>query len=370
MRICVTMPWLERYAGGVPVIGTGLVRALKSLGHEVTAVGCGVGDGESIGLPILAAFHTTPIPRTVRPLVNAVIEVDVLHVLGYRDPVGTLAASVARRKGIPYVIEPQGMYQPILRSFQLKRAFERLVGRTLVHKAVFVIAASTLEANEFREAGIPPGQIRVRPNGIASKELRAPVTPRIRSRLGIPDQAPLVCSLGRIGSKKGLPLLVEAVAEIPEAWCLIAGPDDGDGTVEQIVRVRREKGVEDRVVLLVGGLWGGDKRAVLKESDCFCLPSRSENFGIAALEAAILGLPVVLSDRCGGAEWLSPGGSRVIPFGELDLLKDAICEALFDQNIREAAGESAPSIQDSLDWTRLAESQVRIYESALATVTS
>lgn len=364
MRICLTMPWLERDAGGVAAKGMGLVRGLRSLGHEVAAVGCGAGDEESIGLPILAAFHTTPIPRSVRPLMHALNNVDVLHVLGYRDPVGTLAASVARRRRIPYLIEAEGMYQPIVRSFRLKRVFETVVGRRLIADAALMVATSELEASELLAAGVSEARIRIRPNGIDRESLLAPAPTGIRARYLIPAKAPLVCSLGRISSKKGLPLLVEAIAAIPDTWCLIAGPDDGDGTVEKIAEVCEEFRVQDRIVVVVGGLWGTDKRAALRESDCFCLPSVSETSALATIEAAALSLPVVMSDRCGGAEWLGRDASLVVPFGDAGHLRDAIVTAL-NPKMRKAAKENARSIQTSLDWVALARDQVRIYESVL-----
>ena len=58
----------------------------------------------------------------------------------------------------------------------------------------------------------------------------------MRSTLGIDADVPLVLNVGRLSFKKGLDLLLEAVAELPGVHLAIVGPDDGDGTRELLQR--------------------------------------------------------------------------------------------------------------------------------------
>ena len=56
---------------------------------------------------------------------------DVVHVMGFRDPVTTGVAAWCRARGVPYVFEPVGMFRPRLRKVALKRASVRCVKRTV-----------------------------------------------------------------------------------------------------------------------------------------------------------------------------------------------------------------------------------------------
>jgi glycosyltransferase involved in cell wall biosynthesis len=123
--------------------------------------------------------------------------------------------------------------------------------------------------------------------------------------------------------------------------------------------------LESRVHLLPGGLWGEAKWQALRDAACFALPSRTENFGIAVAEAAAAGLPVVVSDRCGVAEYLSPGATIVVPPSDIVGLALAIERAIDDESMRHAAMAWIPDLCRSLDWGVLVDRQLQIYEEAL-----
>lgn len=358
MRVLVTVPSLAPEYGGPAAKALQLRAALRSLGTEVELVGCG-----EEGLPVLMRFHGTPVPRKLGPLLRAVRRSDVVHVLGYRDPVGSAAALGARRARVPYVLEPVGMHRRRLRSLGLKGAFDATIGRAVVRGAAAVVATSDLEARELLADGVDPRRVHVRPNGVDVDGL-LPLSPRgsLRRRLGIPPDAPLVLALGRITAKKGLLGLAQALERLPSVWALVAGPDDGDGTLQALLEARRRRSLDERLVLH-GGLWGSDKAQALADADAFCLPSATENFGNAAAEAAAVGLPVVVSDRCGVAEFLDPQASRVTPYGDVAALARAIREVT-TPGVRRAARLAASLVREALDWQTLAGRQLEIYREA------
>ena len=79
----------------------------------------------------------------------------------------------------------------------------------------------------------------------------------------------------------------------------MAGPDDGYLSVTQ--NFIKENNLSDKIIL-VGMLTGKDKLAALADADIFVLPSHSEGFSIATLEALISGVPSLLSNRVGFGE--------------------------------------------------------------------
>jgi glycosyltransferase involved in cell wall biosynthesis len=256
------------------------------------------------------------------------------------------------------------MHRRRLRSFGIKWAFDAAIGRRLVRSARAVVATSALEAGELTVDGVDAAKIRLRANGVNLEEpLDPPRRGAFRDQAGIPAHVPLVLALGRITAKKGLVNLVRALAGLPDCWGVLAGPDGRDGTLELLEATRAKLGLE-RVKILPAGLWDRAKFEALADADCFCLASATENFGVAPAEAACLGLPVVVSDQCGVAEWLDPEGSRVVPYGDAAALCTALRD-LLDPKAKGAAQAAAVQLKERFDWGRLARRQVEIYREVL-----
>ena len=365
MRVLITVPSLDRSFGGPAVKVGQLAAALRGVGLDVRVVGCGSGQ-DALGLPIVFRYHGTPVPRSVRPLARLVRHADIVHILGFRDPVGTAAALTARRARVPYVLEPVGMHRARLRSVVMKRAHDSVLGRWIVSGASAVIATSRLEASELEEDGIESAKVRTRANGIdVDGLLPLPAPGTFRQAHGIPQDARLVVSLGRIARKKGLADLVTAIEGVSGMHAAIAGPDDRDGALDEVLRRRASLGLTDRVHVVPRGMWGAEKAQLFSDADVFCLPSATENFGIAAAEAAAAGLPVILTDECGVAEWLQPTSARVISSHDVGALKVALSSLTQGPGVRARAEAAAQGLRAELSWDRLASVQAHIYRVAL-----
>lgn len=362
LRVLLTVPSLAREFGGPVDVARAIRDALRARNVDVRLVGADGTDGEA--LPLLGKVRGTPIPRSFRSLRSAIAGADIVHVLGYRDPVGVVAASAAVRARVPYLLEPCGMARPRVRSVAAKRAFDATIGRPVLDRASLFVATSELERRELVEDGIPSARIRTRPNGVTLPPGEPRRTGRIRAAYDVPAEAPLVLALGRITRKKGLLDLVHAALTLSNVHVLIAGPDAKDGTLPRLLRARST--TTRRVHVDPRGLWGRDKLDAFADADCFALPSQTENFGNAAAEAAVVGLPVVVSDECGVAELLDPSGHRVISVGDVDALAAAIADLTRGDSSRRAAASAATSLRAELDWSRLVEVQLKIYREALS----
>lgn len=371
MRILLTVASLDPSFGGPAAKARTLARHLADRGHGVRVVGCATRDallarndldlGHLLPIPVLARYHGTPVPLSLLPVRAAVGQSDLVHILGLRDPVGTAAALAARRRQVPVVLEPVGMHRRRLRSLRLKALFDRLVGDRVVAAARVVVATSPLEREELVADGVPTDRIVVRPNGVDPPAAYQPLPPRGRWRraLGIPEHATVVVAIGRIAAKKGLLHLADACADLDDTHLVIAGPDDGDGTAAAL-----EGRQQPRLHLLLDGVWGEDKRALLADADVAALPSATENFGTAAAEAACAGVPTVVSDQTGVAAWFHPPAHRVVPYGDITALRAAIVE-LASPAARTAARQAAAELRRTFDWATLAARQEAIYEQVL-----
>jgi glycosyltransferase involved in cell wall biosynthesis len=367
IRILITVPSLAPEFGGPVIKARRLSEELRTLECQVTVIGVGgEGDTGSVNLRELWRFHATPVPAGFGPMRALVRQADVVHVIGLRDPVGTAASLWAARARVPYVVEPAGMFRKRLRSVRLKHVFDGVFAGRVLGRASAVIATSRLEKDELEQDGVPTAKLRLRPNGIDHDGTSPPpLRGALRERLGIPQGVPLVLSVGRITAKKGLLDLARALSSLPNVWGLIAGPDDGDGTLRRLLVERSSLGLEQRLLVLPHGLWGRAKVEAMVDADAFCLPSASENFGNAALEAGALGLPVVISRECGASEWLDPAASRVVPYGDVRSLIVALDEVINRSEIGAAARAAVPTLLKQLDWGTIAFRQRHIYEEVI-----
>jgi glycosyltransferase involved in cell wall biosynthesis len=288
---------------------------------------------------------------------------DVVHVFGYRDVVTTLTAAWARRRDVPYVFEPLDMFLPRYRNVPLKRAFDRVIGAPVARGAAVVVANSELERVELVAAGLKAVRIETRPNGFPAPS-DAQGSGVLRARIGIGADTPLVLNVGRVSFKKGLDLLLRAVADLPDVHVAIIGPDDGDGTLARLTSLRSELSLDARVHFLGPSDERGPGDAYA-DADVFVLPSRNESFGMVAAEAAAAGTPVVLTDRCGVADLLDGRGALVTPC-DAGALRDAIRRVLDDPELGRRLGDGGREVARATTWEAVAERQEELYSLALA----
>ena len=287
---------------------------------------------------------------------------DVAHVFGFRDPIGTGVATWCRLRGVPYVFEGMGMVAPKHRKVALKHALDVTAFRGVLPGAKLLVAASDVEAREYRALRIPDERIVVRPHGFP--EVTRETEPRaLRRRIGLDDSTPLVLNVGRIAHGKGLELLVRIATQLPGVHVAVVGPDGGHGVDRELLALRDRLGVTGRVHF-VGPLTREELPAVYADADVFVLPSGYENFGMVAAEAAAVGAAIVLTDRSGVAECFQGGGALVVPYDEARL-RDALARLLGDPELRRRLGDEAREVAAEWSWPRVLELQEDVYRRVL-----
>ena len=244
---------------------------------------------------------------------------DIVHIHAVFTFPSTVAAWIARIKGIPYIVRPLGVLNQWgmrnRRRWPKKLSFQ-LVERGILEHARFIHYTSEQEHIEAAQAGARAASIVVaNPVDLKSTDRRRH-TGAFRARYPALKDRKLVVFLSRISPKKGLDLLVAAFAQlhrqIPEAMLVIAGAGDTD-LIERIKQQVSDAGLSGHV-FWPGFLEGDDKAAILADADVFVLPSYSENFGVAVVEALSFQVPVIVSDQVGiHHEISSHHAGRVVP---------------------------------------------------------
>jgi glycosyltransferase involved in cell wall biosynthesis len=181
----------------------------------------------------------------------------------------------------------------------------------------------------------------------------------------------LLAFLGRIHPIKGLDVLLRALVQVktdvPQVILAIAGADE-DGHRNHLQKLAQHLGVQDQVQWL-GIVGEEDKRRLLVDADLFILPSFSENFGLAAVEAMAAGCPVILGRGVNiGVQIEAYGAGRMVPT-EPKSLATAIVEGLREPDARRAMGRAGQRlVAKSYDGEVVARQMLKGYEECLQRV--
>jgi len=289
---------------------------------------------------------------------------DVAHIFGFRDPVTTTTAAWCRRRGVPYVFEPLGMFRPRLRKVRVKGALDASLYRGVASGAALLIAASARERDDIVACGAPADQVRVRGNGFPDPvDASAPLDRDVRSELGIDKESTIVLYVGRIASGKGIEHLLAVARALPEAHVLLAGPDDRHGATTLVRAAQSAPETAGRVHLLPPS--DDPPTDLYRQADVFVLASAGESFGMVAAEAAAAGTPVVVSDRCGIAGFLGPGEALVVSETD-DAVIAAVREVLDDPTLRERLARGGVEAARRQSWEHVTDLQEELYGEAIA----
>jgi glycosyltransferase involved in cell wall biosynthesis len=378
LRILFAAPayWPAHAFGGPVVVARELVSRLAAGGHHVEVVTTTLTD--VAGRPsrrtrvarvdgARVTYLATPfryrwmgLTPTLPVALARLARPDVVHLMGFRDPVTTVIATWCRARRVPYVFEPVGMFRPRLRKVRLKRAFDATLARGVGSGARLVIVSSPREAEDVVACGVPRARVRQRGNAFPE-----PPPPDGRDPLAgiVPNGAPVVLYVGRIAAEKGIEHLLAAARALPETHVVLAGPDDRHGTMAAVRAAEADTATAGRVHVLPPT--AGPPFGLYRRADVFVLASGGENFGLVAAEAASVGTPVVVSDRTGVAASFGEGEALVVPFEE-EATVAAVARVLGDRALRDALAEGALRAARRATWDAVVEEQVAIYEEALS----
>jgi glycosyltransferase involved in cell wall biosynthesis len=186
----------------------------------------------------------------------------------------------------------------------------------------------------------------------------------LRVNYGINENAFVVGTVGRLAAEKNQLPLIDAVAELRAAGADVHLMLVGDGPMRSALEQRAAaRGVADAVTF-TGAL--PDVRVALKAFDVFVLPSFSETFSNAALEAMAMQVPVILTRTGGAAEMIEHGKEGyIIDVHDLDQrLPELLNQLRLDNMLRtRMATAAAARAQQSFSW----DGMLAAYQNMLGT---
>ena len=360
--------------GGMEHHAAELARAVRGAGHDVEAI---VPEYASIspladdlvasGIPVYRLALTSAggpvaiVGRWVRMVkLLRSLRPDVMHQHRTGPYHGKWACLAAWFAGVRVIVasEHQAAYRQSLPARIVRQGVDRLVD--------CVVAVSEHDRRtQLEAAGRAPDRIEVVHNGIDFGRFATGNGAAVRRSLGIPPDALIVGSVGRLEQQKGLKYLLRAVSQLGAEWPELRLVIAGDGSLRGALEAEAAAlGIEDRVHLLGAR---NDVPDVLAALDVFAMPSEWEPFGLAAAEAMAAGLPVIASEVGGLPEVVAAGVTGIlVPACEPGPLAAGIATLLREPATRRAMGEAGRArVQAEFSAQAMGNRMCSLYERLL-----
>ncbi|MCC2307357.1 D-inositol-3-phosphate glycosyltransferase [Cellulomonas chengniuliangii] len=249
----------------------------------------------------------------------------------------------------------------------------RIIGEEQVVAAADALVASTAqEADELVQLyNADPARVHVVAPGV-DLELFTPGPGRQaeRAALGLPVDRDIVLFAGRVQPLKGPDVLVRAVAEIAAAGrpvpllVVLGGPSGRPTAVRELQALAASSGVEADV-LFRPPVPREELARWYRAADLVAMPSRSESFGLVAVEAQACGTPVLASAVGGLRSVVVEGVSgRLVPSHDPRAWADAMSAALASPELRSAWPQGARRVAERYGWDATAAQMLKAYAMA------
>jgi len=371
--------------GGIPRCAYELCRELAVLGHEITVWTSDVFDRDSrlgtaedtvdgIGIRRfrnlsnrLAHDFQLYVPLGIfRAAKEHVREFDLVHIHSHRHLLQVAVAKAARAAQVPYVLTGNGTVPAIERYVGIKHVLDVLGVGSIVRDTAACVAVSRAEIPHYVNAGVPLDRIRVIPNGVRLAEFdQLPVAGEFRRTHGL-GEGPLIVFVGKITPRKGVDVLLRALARLPEPVQLVVA---GNFMMDErpIRALVDELGLGHRV-RFPGLLLGEERNAAYVDADVVAYPSIDEIFGLVAAEAIMCRSPVVVCGDSGCGELVRAcGGGEVVPYGDPAALAAALGRLLDNPAARaEHVRRAMAYVRENLGWASIAARTADLYAEIVA----
>lgn len=304
-------------------------------------------------------------PSLKKGLEESLHRYHIVHIHGVWAYPTYIASRLCFQKKIPYLICPWGMLDKYCLSHHAlrKKIYSLLVEKNNLNHAEAIHFSTELEKIRSKDFGLKFKTFVLPPGLNPQHYLNFAVPGQSREKRFLAKKKTIIF-LGRLHFIKGLDLLMTAFAQVhstePDAQLVIVGPDEG--MEDKLKYLAREKGIE-KCTTFMGFKEREDKLSLLYDSDIFCLPSYRESFGLAALEAMAVGLPVVVSDQVGLQQEIERAQAGIVTACESKPLAQALLRLLNDEDLRRLMGENGRRlVLENYQWCNIAKQTVKIYE--------
>ena len=282
---------------------------------------------------------------------------------------GMVGTTLSREWGAPHITtfhtlaKTKMRARPGEREPQLRQDIE---GHVMSVADGIVVSTDEERQDIIRHYDAPPRNIHVIPAGVNLKTFQPVDRDAARAELGVKEER-VILYVGRIEPLKGIDILLRAVPMLEYGQGLrvlvVGGNPDNDVELDRLKSLTVELGIGD-LVTFTGSVPQSVLPTYYSAADVFVLPSHSESFGLAPLEAMACGTPVVVS-RVGGMKTFVNSGENgyLVPWRCPESFAQRLDVLLANPDLREAMGQAARKKALSMGWNSVADRMLDYYST-------
>ena len=282
---------------------------------------------------------------------------------------GMVGATLSREWGAPHIAtfhtlaKTKMRARPGEREPQLRQDIE---GHVMSVADGLVVSTDEERQDIIRHYEAPPRNIHVIPAGVNLDMFQPVDQTDARAELGIREER-VILYVGRIEPLKGIDILLRAVPMLEygeDLRVLVVGGNPGnDAELDRLNSLTAELGIGDSVTF-TGSVPQSALPTYYSAADVFVLPSHSESFGLAPLEAMACGTPVVVS-RVGGMKTFVNSGENgyLVPWRCPESFAQRLDVLLANPELRDAMGQAAREKALKMGWGSVADRMLDYYST-------
>ena len=385
MKVLHIIPSLSPVLGGPTKVALNIVKSLRQQGINAEIVTTNDNGADILNVPLVQRLEYQDVPVWFLPrfeppikeflfstaltkwLWQNISNYDILDLHYLFSYASTCAGAIARWQKVPYTVRTQGQLTPwaLAQSRLKKQIYTSLIERHNLNRAAAIHCTTSGEAEDVSNFGIQTPTITL-PLGVKKPEILPQAKTEIRRLYKIPANKPIVLFLSRLHYKKRPDLLIESLGELAQRgqkFHLIvagSGEDDYVSYLHDLV----EKNNLAQSTSFVGFVAGRSKDLLLQGADIFVLPSFSENFGIVVAEAAIAGLPIIITPGVQIAPEIADANAGLIVEGNKSELTQALSQLLSSSQLRSQLGDNAKKLAiQRYSWNAIATQLIDYYSA-------
>ena len=372
MRICFITGIFPPEIGGPATYVSRLAEYYTRQGHEVRVVTLGA---EALDLPFrvrrIARRHALPL-RLLLVCWACLREgwrSEVWYINGLELP-AVLAGKLLRKRLVMKIVSDyawerafnQGLTRDSVSAFQQtkqcwKVELHRALRAWLPRQVETVITPGQYVKRLVCGWGVPDNHVQVIYNAIDPLTEEIGAKDVVRRELGLPPDAALLLTVGRLIPLKGIDRVLAAVAQLRAEF----------GTQRDLQLVIVGDGPEKKrlteiaatlnlgaAVHFIGQVGHREVLAYMRAADVFVLNSSTEGLSHVILEAMLMGAPVIATAVGGNPELIAPDHSGIlIQHGDFDELQAQLKRLLLDARLQETLRDGARQVVQRFSWERL-----------------
>jgi len=282
---------------------------------------------------------------------------DLVHIHMARDLITLPIGLICSIRRIPFVIQGHGMIDPTQKL--AGRILDALLVKRLLTKSDKLLYLTEQESQDFPAvAGKDLDNLAFLPNGVPAQSEVKQNQETASSRT--------ISYISRLQARKRPHLFVQMAAKLNRDGVVcnfkIAGADEGE--LERVLEIIKTDGLSETVEYLGSQDHVGVIK-LLQETSVLVLPSINEPFPMIVLEAISCGIPVVITDTCGLAPYITRGNAGIVTDGSVDQLANATATILRD--LKSYSTNALTLAQTEFSMSHIGDELVSIYQGAIKT---